>query len=384
MFQTNRIGMVNSTETSTHRKTIGITGGTGLLGWHLRAFLRSDANLRVIPVTRASFATAEELDALVSECDVLVHLAGMNRGNDDEVEATNVALAEALVSACVRTESAPHVIYSNSIHCTQDNGYGRSKRRAAEKLERWAERAGAVFTDVVLPHVFGECGKPFYNSVVSTFCHQLANGLQPVIHKDGELELLHAQQVARKILEIASEGKGGTVRVRGVPMTVTELLSKLTLLAKQYQGDVISDIRESISLDLFNTYRSYLFPVHYPVTVKVHSDERGSLFEAVKTIHGGQCFISSTRPGVTRGNHYHTRKFERFLVVQGTAKIRVRKVFDKAIAEFEVRGDSPQFVDMPTLHTHNITNTGDSELITLFWAHEIFDPAHTDTVPEPV
>jgi UDP-2-acetamido-2,6-beta-L-arabino-hexul-4-ose reductase len=376
--------MADSVETSTHRKTIGVTGATGLLGWHLRAFLRTDANLRVIPATRSSFTTAEELDALVSECDVLVHLAGMNRGNDHEVEATNSALALALVAACVRTESVPHVIYSNSIHRTQDNGYGRSKRRAAENLERWADRAGAVFTDVVLPHVFGECGKPFYNSVVSTFCHQLANGLQPEIHKDSELELLHAQHVARKILEIASEGKGGTVRVRGVTMTVKELLSKLTLLAKQYQGHVISDLREGISLDLFNTYRSYLFPVHYPATIKVHTDERGGLFEAVKTIHGGQCFVSSTRPGVTRGNHYHTRKFERFLVVQGTAKIRVRKVFETAVAEFEVRGESPQFVDIPTLHTHNITNTGDSDLITLFWAHEIFDPAQPDTVPEPV
>jgi len=376
--------MADSTETSTQRKTIGITGATGLLGWHLRAFLRSDANLRVIPVMRASFATGEELDALVPECDVLVHLAGMNRGNDHEVEATNVALAEALVAACERTGSAPHVIYSNSIHRTQDNGYGRSKRCAAEKLERWAERAGAVFTDVVLPHVFGECGRPFYNSVVSTFCHQLANGQQPEIHKDGELELLHAQQVARKVLEIASEGKGGTVRVPGVPMTVTELLSKLTLLAKQYRDLVISDLRQGISLDLFNTYRSYLPPLHYPVTVKVHTDDRGTLFEAVKTIHGGQCFISSTRPGVTRGNHYHTRKFERFLVVQGTAKIRIRRVFDTAVTAFEVQGDSPQFVDMPTLHTHNITNTGDSDLITLFWAHEIFDPVHPDTVPELV
>jgi len=376
--------MVNSVETSTHRKTIGITGADGLLGWHLRAFLRTDANLRVIPATRASFATAEELDAMVSECDVLVHLAGMNRGNDHEVETTNVALAEALVEACVRTESVPHVIYSNSIQCTQDNGYGRSKRCAAQRLQRWADRAGAVFTDVVLPHVFGESGRPFYNSAVSTFCYQLANDLQPEIRKDIELELLHAQQFARKILEIACEEKGGTVRVQGVPMTVTELLSKVTLLAKQYQGHVISDLREGISLDLFNTYRSYLPPLHYPVSVKVHTDDRGSLFEAIKTINGGQCFISSTRPGVTRGNHYHTRKFERFLVVQGTAKIRVRRVFDTAVTEFEVQGDSPQFVDMPTLHTHNITNTGDSDLITLFWAHEIFDPVHPDTVPDPV
>jgi UDP-2-acetamido-2,6-beta-L-arabino-hexul-4-ose reductase len=377
--------MLESTQTLyTPQKTIGITGVTGLLGWHLRAFLRSDASLRVIPAMRSSFTASEELDALVSECDVLVHLAGMNRGNDHEVEATNVALAEALVAACVRTESVPHIIYSNSIHCERDNVYGRSKRCVAQTFQQWADRCGGVFTDVILPHVFGESGRPFYNSVVSTFCHQLANDLRPEIHKDIELELLHAQQVARKILEIACEGKHGTVRVYGVPVTVTELLSRLTLLAKQYAEHVIADLREGLSLDLFNTYRSYLPPLHYPVTVKVHSDDRGSLFEAVKTINGGQCFVSTTRPGITRGNHYHTRKFERFLVLQGTAEIRIRKVFDSAVTVFEVQGDSPRFIDIPTLHAHNITNTGGSDLITLFWAHEIFDPVNPDTVPEPV
>jgi UDP-2-acetamido-2,6-beta-L-arabino-hexul-4-ose reductase len=369
---------------SFYSKTIGITGATGLLGWHLRAFLRTDSSLRVLLATRSQFAVAEELDRLVSECDVLVHLAGMNRGNDHEVEATNVALAEALVAACERTGATPHVVYSNSIHSVRDDGYGRSKRCAAQQLQRWADRAGAVFTDLVLPQVFGESGRPFYNSVVSTFCYQLANGLQPEIHKDVELELLHAQKVAREILEIACRGKGGKVRVQGLPMTVSGLLSKLILQAKQYRDQVIPDLRDDLSLDLFNTYRSYLLPQHHLVIMKVHADDRGNLFEAVKTFSGGQCFISSTRPGITRGNHYHTRKFERFLVLQGSAKIRIRRVFDSVVISFEVSGDSPQFVDMPTMHTHNITNTGDSDLITLFWAQEIFDPARPDTVPELV
>jgi UDP-2-acetamido-2,6-beta-L-arabino-hexul-4-ose reductase len=232
--------------------------------------------------------------------------------------------------------------------------------------------------------VFGESGRPFYNSVVSTFCYQLANGLQPEIHKDVELELLHAQKVAREILEIVCRGKGGKVRVQGVPMTVSALLSKLTLQAKQYTDQVIPDLRDDLSLDLFNTYRSYLLPQHYLVTMKVHADDRGNLFEAVKTFNGGQCFISSTRPGVTRGNHYHTRKFERFLVLQGSAKICIRRMFDSVVTSLELCGHSPQFVDIPTMHTHNITNTGDSDLITLFWAQEIFDPARPDTVPELV
>jgi len=350
----------------------------------LRAFLQADPGVRVIAATRSTFASEQELDGLVSSSEVLVHLAGMNRGNDREVEAANIALAEAVIAACERTGSSPHVIYSNSTHYTRESAYGRSKRCAAGLFQRWAERTRATFTDLVLPHIFGECGKPFYNSVVSTFCYQLANGLDPEIHKDGELELLHAQQVAHKIREIAAQRIGGQVRMHGAPTRVSELLSKLTLLAKQYGGQLIPDLRDGLDLDLFNTYRSYLFPQHYPVTVNPNKDGRGDLFEAVKTFNGGQCFISSTRPGMTRGNHYHTRKFERFLVLQGRAKIRIRRIFQTAVAEFEVCGDCPQFVDMPTLHAHNITNIGASDLITLFWAHEIFNPACSDTIAEPV
>jgi UDP-2-acetamido-2,6-beta-L-arabino-hexul-4-ose reductase len=167
-------------------------------------------------------------------------------------------------------------------------------------------------------------------------------------------------------------------------MRVSEMLARVRDLAAAYAEGVVADLRDPLDLQLFNTYRSYLFPRHYPVPIERHRDPRGSLFEAVRTRHGGQCFLSTTRPGITRGNHYHLRKIERFLVVRGEARIRVRRLFASDVTEFSVRGDEPAYVDMPTLHTHDITNVGDADLLTLFWAHEIFDPAAPDTIPEPV
>jgi len=169
-----------------------------------------------------------------------------------------------------------------------------------------------------------------------------------------------------------------------VPMRVSELLDRLSAFDQNYRGQLIPDVREPIDLYLFNTYRSYLFPHHYPVDLQLHEDMRGGLFEAIKSYNGGQCFLSTTKPGITRGNHYHTAKIERFLVVGGNGLIRIRKLFSEDISEFEVAGDRPQYIDIPTLHTHNITNVGESDMTTLFWSHEIFDPESPDTFPEPV
>jgi UDP-2-acetamido-2,6-beta-L-arabino-hexul-4-ose reductase len=212
----------------------------------------------------------------------------------------------------------------------------------------------------------------------------LAVGDTPKIIQDADLELLHAQRVAEHIYRLIERPEPGEARPAGVVLTVTELLRKLSEAKDFYGAQLIPPLQDSFELDLFNTYRSYLFPQHYPVLSARREDERGNLFEAVKSLHGGQCFISTTKPGITRGNHYHRRKIERFLVLSGDATIRVRKMFSPQAVDFPVSGATPQYVDMPTLHTHNITNTGADELVTLFWAHEIFDPEQPDTYKEIV
>lgn len=366
------------------RKMIGITGSNGLIGWHLRSYLHGRPEVEIVPAVRATFSSDEALEEFVSHCDAIVHLAGMNRGADDEIERTNVDLVARLIRALERSNSAAHVVFASSAHIDRDTAYARSKRRGAELLEAWAARSGDRVTILVLPHVFGESGKPFYNSVVSTFCHQLAAGDKPEIKVDGDLELLHAQRVAEITLDAILSGKTGRLTPAGAKMKVSALLVKLRGLADSYRGMVVPDLRQPIDLDLFNAYRSYLFPHQYPVSLQLRTDPRGELFEAVKTHNGGQSFISTTKPGITRGNHYHRRKVERFLVVQGKAVIRLRRLFSDEVVEYAVDGAAPQYIDMPTLHTHSITNTGTGEVVTLFWSHEIFDPAAPDTYAEMV
>ena len=366
-------------------KTVGITGIDGLIGWHLRCRLFSESDAyRVIPADRSTFESEERLDEFVEQCEVIVHLAGMNRGDPEELERTNIALAETLVSAFERTGRQPHLVFSSSTHADGETPYGRSKRKASEIFALWGGRTGGSLANLILPHVFGECGRPFYNSVVSTFCHQVANGQEPVIDNDGQLELLHAQDVAALVLQVIEEEKSGDIRTHGRRVLVSEMLECLRRIAGSYREGVIPKLGDTFNLRLFNTYRSYLFPDYYPVALKLSTDSRGALFEAVKSDHGGQAFMSTTRPGVTRGDHFHFAKVERFLVIHGEALIRIRRLFRDHVEEFRVSGETPVFIDMPTLHTHNITNTGEGELLTLFWSHEIFDPDNPDTYHEPV
>ncbi len=370
-------------------KTIGITGSRGLLGWQVAVRLGCREELRVKQADRTTFLSAAALQAFVAECDAIVHLAGMNRGDEVELTESNIRLAGQLIDACDAAGCAPTVLFANSIQSEWGTAYGRSKARCAELIGEWAEARGTRLIDLILPHIFGEGGRPFYNSVVSTFCHQLAHGEEPHILNDGKLELIHAGDVAQEILrliEASAVGAAavGRIRIEGQPMRVSEMLARLRPMAGQYAACVVPDLRDPFNLKLFNTYRSYLFPQHYPVRLKQFSDPRGNLFEAVKDRNGGQVFMSTTRPGITRGNHFHFGKVERFLVVAGEAEIAIRRVGHVEIVRFMVSGASPAFVDMPTLHTHKITNTGTTELLTLFWAHEPFDPNNPDTYPEAV
>lgn len=363
---------------------IGITGAYGLLGFHTSAYLKTVEGIEIRRAGREAFASPESLRTFVDGCDAIIHLAGMNRGDEDEVAATNVALTEQLAAACTAAGIAPHILFSSSTHVYRDNKYGASKRQCAEVLTGWAEQAGGRFTNVILPNVFGEGGKPFYNSVVSTFCHQLALGETPVVHQDAQLEQVHTQTVARAFLQYIRDGVTGEVKLEGRPIRVTELLARIQGYRDLYLQNIFPNVDDEFDRDLFNTFRSYLYPQHYPVALTLHTDNRGSLFEAVKARNGGQSFLSTTRPGITRGNHFHTRKIERFLVVSGEAEIRLRKVFSDEVQVFRVSGEQPSYVDIPTLHTHNITNSGTTELVTLFWTHEFFDPQNSDTHMEMV
>ena len=302
---------------SGNRINIGITGVEGLIGNHTRVLFHSDPHFKVFPCDREAFSDGDSLRDLVRRCDAIIHLAGMNRGDERVVAGTNIALNERLISAFRDTKSTPHVIFSSSTHIDRDTAYGQSKRDCAEKLARWAQESGAKFSNLILPNVFGEGGRPFYNSAVSTFCHQLACSLEPRIEVDAEIVLMHAGQVAELCRNVILECRVGEERPQGVKLRVSEVLQQLRELLALYRRNIIPDLSTPLGLELFNVLRFELFNSQKLIDLKLHSDDRGTLFEAVKTLHGGQSFVSTTNSGVTRGNHFHRKKLERFLVLSG-------------------------------------------------------------------
>jgi UDP-2-acetamido-2,6-beta-L-arabino-hexul-4-ose reductase len=242
-------------------------------------------------------------------------------------------------------------------------------------VTRWS---GARFEDARLPNLFGEHGRPHYNSVIATFCRLLADGAAPRIDEDRTLDLLHATDAAAVLL-------GLDKAAAPVRCSVRQIAGRLTEFATVYRDGQIPALVSDFDVRLFNTYRSHCFPAHYPIALPRHSDARGELVEAVKAHGGGgQTFFSTTRPGITRGQHFHLAKVERFLVVRGEAEIALRRVLHDDVVRFRVSGREPAIVDMPTMWAHSITNVGTEDLLTLFWANEVFDPASPDTYAETV
>ncbi len=371
-------------------KRLVITGAKGLVGWHAHARLHA-ANcaatfkgepqpFEVVALDHASFDDDAILEAAVYGAQAVLHFAGVNRAPDDEVEATNPSIASRLAEACKTAGVKPHIVYANSTHAVGDSPYGRSKRIAGEVLSR----IGGKYTDMMMPHIFGECARPRYNNVTATFIEAVIAGKRPEINPEGRVSLLHAGAAAQAAIDAVIDRTTGTLRPKARDIAVTDLFAILQQLHTNYEANVYPDLGDPLTVALFNSYRAALYPNGFPRPLKLNIDTRGMLFEAVKGGGGGQAFLSTTKPGVTRGDHFHLNKVERFLVVQGEAVIRIRKVLSDEVWEYRVSGEAPAPVDMPTLHTHSIENVGGAELLTLFWTHDLFDPANPDTFADKV
>ena len=311
----------------------------------------------------------------------VIHCAGVNRGADIDVDAGNVEPARRLLGALRTLDRPTRVVYANTIHSRRRGTYGESKRQAAEILRQ----APGGLSDVVLPNLFGEHCRPHYNSFVATFCSEVALGRAPAVVRDHEVPLLHAQGAAEILLNEVSATASRTVSPAGKPTRVPDVLRILREFDAVYRTGQVPDISSRFRVQLFNTYRSYLFPSCYPIRVPTQPDSRGALIECVRTGEaGGQAFVSSTMPGARRGEHVHLRKFERFLVVDGEAEISLRRLFTDEVVRFRVDGKLPVIVDMPTMWTHNISNVGARPVTTFFWVNELFSAADADTFPCPV
>ncbi len=377
-----------------NKTKIGITGQSGFMGTHLYNYLRLKEGFIVNEFEDKFFKEEKLLNDFVANCDAIVHLAAMNRHGDPQViYDTNLGLVKQLISACENTNSKPHILFSSSTQEVRGNLYGKSKLDGRKMLEKWAERNNTKFTAFVIPNVFGPFGNPFYNSVVATFCHQLTHGEQPQIQVDGLLKLIYINELTEEFYkgikyELLCQKEA--VSVYNVPHTsekkVSEILELLGSFKLNYfERGIYPSLDDNFERNLFNTFLCYIdIKEHFPVKFKLHTDDRGSFVETVKLNSGGQVSFSTTKAGITRGNHFHTRKAERFAVIKGKARIQLRRIGSDEVLDFYLDGNEPACVDMPVWYTHNITNIGEEELYTIFWINEHFNPDDADTFFEGV
>lgn len=368
---------------------IGITGQEGFIGSHLARHLTLyPKEFELVPYSIYFFEDESSIDNFVKKCDVIIHLAAMNRHEREQViYDTNISLSKKLIASLERTGSQAHVLFSSSTQEDKDNLYGKSKKEGRELLSAWSMKSGGKFTALIIPNVFGPFCKPFYNSVIATFCYQLVNHEEPTVNGNNLVNFIYVSELVDAFLKcIVNAEKQESVSEKVlVPFTksigVKDLFLKLINYKEHYvdQG-TIPDLSDSFDVNLFNTFRSYIdHKSYFPRKYDSHSDDRGSFVELLKLNSGGQVSFSTTIPGVTRGNHFHTRKIERFSVISGKARIELRKTSGSEKLIFDLDGDNPAYVDMPIWYAHSITNTGESELITVFWINEFYDPENADT-----
>ena len=369
---------------------IGITGQEGFVGTHLYNRLKLlDTTISCIDYKSSFFSDDQLLDNFVSQCDVIVHLAAMNRHSNPEViYKTNIQLVKKLIASLERTHSKAHILFSSSSQEERDNPYGKSKKEGRLLLEKWASSNGGSITGLIIPNVFGPFGRPNYNSVIATFSHQISHGETPKIEVDGELKLIYVNELVSEIIHKAKEQKNESLYV--IPHTSTAKVSEILNLLKKFRSEYqdkgeIPALKTTFELNLFNTYRCYMdIGAHFPVKFTQHTDPRGSFVEIIRLGVGGQVSFSTTVPGITRGNHYHTRKIERFAVIKGKALIQLRRIGTNDVLDFYLDGKDPAYVDMPIWYTHNIKNIGDEVLYTNFWINEPYNPDDSDTYFEDV
>ena len=366
---------------------VGITGSNGLIGYHLRVLLNTINDIEYKLADRTTFKSEDKLISFAKNLDVIVHLADINiYSKSVDILKENMNITERVTKAVKGSSKPPHIIFASSIHTVlnPNTPYSKSKIECAKYLKKWCKNNNSNFTNLIIPHVFGEFGKPFYNSVISTFCHQLVNGDKTKVIKDSELELIHAHDVSLEIHKVIKDNNYGDVTLIGTKTSVSKVRKILIDLSEDYFKNIIPDLTVDLNCELFNTFRSFLKDDFYPRKYSLNIDDRGHLYELVNTKQRGLSFLSNSKPGITRGNHFHINKIERFMVISGKAIIRLRKLFTNDILSFEVNGNNPTYVDIPTYTTHNITNTGSNELTTLFWSNSFFDKNNPDTYFEEV
>ena len=368
---------------------IGITGQNGFIGYHLTQTIKyKHSDYTLVPFQKSFFEMESLLAAFVSSCDVVVHLAGVNRAETEgEVYDANILLNTVLKKALIDANFKGHLLFASSSQEKGGSIYGKAKKESRVLLEDTINSLGGKFTGLIIPNVFGPFCKPNYNSFVATFCSKILNNETPEVIQDANVPLLYVGNLVEQILGVIRNPKGSLFEIRpDLEVKVREVLGLLNTFKDSYiGGNTIPSLQTPFELQLFNTFRSYFdLENKYPTLLEKNSDQRGFFSELIRTEIGGQFSYSTTLPGITRGNHFHTRKIERFIVVGGKAKISLRKIGTTEVHEYLLDSENPSYVDMPIWYTHNITNIGVTPLITAFWINEPYNSEDADTYFENV
>ena len=369
-----------------------ITGAGGFVGKNLVATLRTAGYTDLMLFEKDD--TPETLADYCRRAAFVVHLAGINRPTDpSEFYTGNAGLTDTLLANLEAAGNTAPVLVTSSTQAELDNDYGKSKRQAEEAIFAHRRCTGATVYVFRMPGVFGKWCRPNYNSVVATFCHNVAHGL-PIQVRDSafSLPLVYIDDVVACILA-AFDGDVMMDR-SATPICHMHPIHEVTLgrLAELIQGFAagrtslaVPDLAPgSFEKKLYSTYLSYLPSDQFSYPLEMHTDNRGSFTEFLRSPERGQVSINISHPGIVKGNHWHHTKNEKFLVVKGEGVIRFRNIFSKEVIEYHVSGDKLEVVDIPCGYTHNIENVGTEDMVTVMWANEAFDPDHPDTFFEPV
>ncbi|WP_445002609.1 polysaccharide biosynthesis C-terminal domain-containing protein [Exiguobacterium alkaliphilum] len=361
---------------------IVVTGANGFLGRHVAHALQT-AGHTVLPVTKRT--SVVERSDMLRRADFVFHLAGVNRPDDPaEFTSGNVDLTELVTTELLSYNPVP-VVFASSTQALEANPYGVSKRAAEDVLVVYGERAETRVHLYRLPNLFGKWGRPFYNSAVTTFCHQIARG-EAVTVNDPErvLTLAHVDSVVTSFLDALSTDVGLYPSVPAHTIGLLDVVRTLEAFEAMRTSRGVPDLSDPFTKQLYSTYTSYLPRERILTPLVMHRDARGSFTEFLKTPDRGQVSINVARPGITKGEHWHDTKHEQFLVVSGEGVIRLRPVGGGEVMTFHVSGETLEVVAIPAGYVHNIENVGTTDLVTVMWVNEPFDPGHPDTFAETV
>jgi UDP-2-acetamido-2,6-beta-L-arabino-hexul-4-ose reductase len=360
-----------------------ITGAAGFIGKNLISELKNHKFTDILEYD--IYSDSSLLDLYCKETDFVFHLAGVNRPKDQsEFMEGNFGFTATLLETLKKHNKICPIVISSSIQAALDNQYGMSKKAGEDLLFEYGKETGSRVLVYRFPNVFGKWCKPNYNSAVATFCNNIAHDLPITVNdRNVVLNLVYIDDVVEELINALESIENSVGDFCEVPIVYTitlgEIVDLIYLFKRSREARSIPDLSDEFTMKLYSTYLSYLPEDNFAYPLKMNIDDRGSFTEFLKTPDRGQVSVNISKPGITKGNHWHHSKNEKFLVVSGRGVIRFRSIHENKVIEYFVSGDKLEVVDIPPGYTHNIENLGDTDMVTIMWANEMFDPEKPDT-----